>query len=429
METTNSHLDILERLLKFLGRAALLLSTGIILSIIWSAIAHAESIDDIFMVPLVNLTPSGAAVLQPQTGDGYKASQNKSTIVRSGNIVEAGKTSSFSSGSSYVPPKYDAFADGSANMAVSTPVNIVKNVEAVDFSIYNNQPGSRDKQAGTTRTTFTFKGKATSKYFSSSEMEYRWDFENDGEMDSYFSRVSSISHKFTNPGQYDVKMEVLDGSGQVHSVVKRIVIVENTPPRALFKVDKIVAPENSLFRFETYLSEDDQYSKNYLSYRFDWNGDGTFDTNSQNKSVWNHLFRDPGSYKVIMEATDPEGATDQTYLTIDILEDSPPKAKFSVEKISDFRYKFDAGSSTDDYSPSRSLRYRWDFNYTGSNDIIFDTGWSSSPKFTGNYKIGGTKMIRLQVKDEQGFIDETFAKITVPWPEEYLNIAVGAIAG
>lgn len=428
MDTNYSHLDVLERLLRILSRIALVLTTGIVLSIIWVSVANAESIDDIFMVPLVNLTPSGAAVLQPQTGDGYTASQSRSTITGSGTIVEAGKAGSFSAGSSYIAPRYDAFADGSVEMKVNTPVNIVKNVEAVDFSVHNNQPGSRDKQAGTTKTTFTFKGKATSKYFSSSEMEYRWDFENDGEMDSYFSRVSSISHVYSKPGQYNVKMEVLDGSGQVHSVIKKVVVVKNTPPRALFKVDKIVAPENSLFRFETYLSEDDQYSRNYLSYRFDWNGDGTFDTNSQNKAVWNHIFRDTGTYKVIMEASDPEGSTDQTYITIDILEDSPPVAKFSVEKVADFRYKFDASASTDDYSPTRSLRYRWDFNYTGSNDIVYDTGWSSSPRFTGNYKLGGTKKIRLQVKDEQGFIDETFAQIDVPWPEDYLNVAVGALA-
>ncbi len=422
-----SNLKKLDRIIKLFGKAAFLLAVGVIFSIVWVSIASATSIDDIFMVPVVKRIPSGAAIVQPQTGAGYAATQNTNTITGNSQRTGTVQSSNFAGGGVYSPPKYDAFSDSSMGQRVDLPTDIVKNVEEVDFTIYNDQPGTTDRTSGTTNTTFTFKGSTTSRDFNSAELEYRWDFENDSEIDSYFSHVNSISHMYSTPGVYDVKMEVLDGSGRVHRVVKSVYVVKNTAPKAVFKVDKVTAPENSVFRFETALSADDQYTRHQLKFRFDWDGDGVFDTNFQGKTVWNHLFRDVGSYDVVMEAIDPEGATDTTHLSIEILQDSAPTARFSVEKMTDFRYKFDASASTDDYSPGRALRYRWDFNYAGKDDIVFDTGWSSSPKFTGSYRLGGSKMIRLQVKDEQGFIDETFAKIDVPWPEEYVNLAVGMV--
>jgi len=400
--------------------------------------ASAQSIPDLFMVPVVRLTNNGAAVLQPQTGDGYGFLQTNNTTgaisgsvssANSGYLMEAGSPSNFSGGSSYVPPRYDAFADGSANMKVQLPQPAIKSVDTVDFNVRNDLPGSNDPYSGTTHTIFTFTADVTSKYFREGDLEYRWDFNNDGIMDSYFSSLDSITHTYNQPGTYEVKLQVLDSNGGVSSVIKRVYVAENDAPLAYFKVDKLAAPVNDIFRFDSSYSSDNQYPKTQLSYRFDWDGDGVFDTDFQNKTVWNHLYREVGNYTVIMQVADPEGLTAMAKIGISVQDDLPPTANLSVAKVSDFNYLFDASQSSDDHTPAGKLKFRWDFNYSGPNDIIFDTSWSNSPKVTGYYRIGGSKMIRLQVMDEQGLIDQAFAQISVPWTEQYVNLAVDMLHG
>lgn len=423
----------IESIYRLLWRCAIVILASVIAGLTFSMAASASSMPDLFIVPAVTLTPSGAAVFQPQTGDGYEAlSDVKRTTFGSEiapsrtRLVEAGTSSNFSGGV-YIPPKYDAFAEGSADKKIDLPPENIRNIDSVNFLIRNNLPGVTEKTFGTTKTIFTFVADVSAKDYRNGELEYRWDFENDGELDSYFSKIKSISHVYTTPGEYEVKLEVLDGQGQVSSVVKTVHIVENDPPLAYFRVDKLTAPKNSIFRFDSSFSSDSQYRRGNLFYRFDWNGDGTFDTNFQNKTIWNHLFRDPGTYNVIMQVKDPEGLTAKAQLTINVLEDMPPEARLSIERVGDLRYQFDASQSSDDFTPLRSLKFRWDFNYTGSNDIVLDSNWNSSPKYTGYYRIGGSKTVRLQVMDQQGFISESYAEIEVPWPEDYFNMAVEAL--
>jgi hypothetical protein len=407
----------IDNIFKILARGATVLTVSVILALVFSAVTRAAATtNNLFLVPVVLPTPKGAVVLQPQTGDGYET-LNK-TVQNKGD---------YNSGGVYIAPKYDAFAKGSANQPVKLEQEIVKNVDWVDFQVRNNLAGGVDQFVGTTKTIFTFTGDVTSKDYRNGELEYRWDFENDSQVDSYFSKVKSISHVYPLPGDYQVKLEVLDSKGQVSWAVKSIHIAANDAPTAYFMVNKTTAPKNSVFRFDTSYSSDNQYGKASLAYRFDWEGDGKFDTNFQNKTIWSHLFRDEGNYRVIMEARDPEGLTAKAALVLNVLDDTGPEARLSVEKIGDFRYKFDGSQSSDDFTPIRALKFRWDFNYSGPDDIVFDSNWSFSPKYNGFYRLGGSKTVRLQVMDEQGFIAETYAQIEVAWPENYLNMAVNVL--
>lgn len=417
----------LENAVTLLTRTAAILAISLVFGLIFSSFAHAEAIHDLFIVPYVKLTRSGAAVLQPQTGGGYNSVNNGGITEQRNTVVEAGKQSNFNGVSTYQAPKYDAFSDESLDQYIPLPASNISTAQEVDFNIRNNLAGSADSSAGTTETTFTFTGLVNSKSTSGGDFEYRWDFENDGEIDGYFSIFNSISHIFKEPGEYTVRMEVLSPNGEVSAVTHKVYIAENDAPKAYFTVDKNTAPQNSIIRFDTSLSSDNQYERGNLTYRFDWNGDGTYDTPAQAKTSWAHQFREPGGFNVIMEAADPEGLTARAQIDINILDDNAPSAMLSIERLADLRYSFDGSGSSDDFTPKNRLRFRWDFNYEGSNDINFDTSWSFSPKFTGNYRLGGAKNVRLQVMDEQGFVDETFAQIDVPWPEQYFELAASAI--
>ncbi len=321
--------------------------------------------------------------------------------------------------SSYIPPNYDAFDHDYYRPPVYDEVP--NTPPEADFTIYNDQNGLQSQARGTTSTRFTFDASNSSDNETDiSDLEVRWDFENDGVLDSYFSRTKTIEHTFKTAGVYTVKLQVLDPAGNISSTTHTVTVANNTPPEAYFVVEPTSGTEQTIFHFDTSRSRDDQYMPYSLVYRFDWNGDGTWDTSYQDKTDWNHRFNTSGTFKVIMEAKDPEGATGQYSAVVSTAPNTPPFANFSLQAIPNSQgvgYEFNASSSTDAETAHNNLLYRWDFNYNGPDDIVYDTDWSSSDRYSGYYSIPGTKVIKLEVKDEDGAISRAYAQINVSWTE------------
>lgn len=322
----------------------------------------------------------------------------------------------------YVPPKFDPFNNiykpESDYEEPYPPFKQPNTKPEADFSMQPRRSGFAEKNMATVGTEFRFSAGASSDAETSgTRLSVRWDFEGDGVVDTYFSRNKNASHYYKTPGIYNVKLEVLDANGGVSSTTKKIKIVENTAPFA-YQVAKVKsATLNTVFDFDTSNSSDSQYLKQFLEYRFDWEGDGVFDTVYKNKTLWKHKFETAGNYHVVMEVKDPEGLTATYYQNVEVLKNMPPFAIFTVEQKVTERFgkrvenfNFDASGSSDEETAHGKLLYRWDFNYTGEDDIIFDTNFTTLPKYTGHYDVPGHKIIRLQVKDADGAISEAFAE-------------------
>jgi hypothetical protein len=332
----------------------------------------------------------------------------------------------------YRPPQYDPFNNkyrprydyvevlGPVTDKLDTP-------PLADFNVTPDRSGFGDNYTGTTATIFTFSGGMVSdKETSAPKLEVRFDFESDGKWNSFFSYTKTQNHQFKTPGIYKVTMEVLDKGGNVSSVTKTVTVVENTAPMAFFTFKPVTATNGSIFTFDTSKSGDSQYLRQYLKYRFDWDSDGRFDTPYDTKTGWKHIFGTTGAHKVTMEVMDPEGLTAQTSAEITTFQNTAPTALLSIGAAkgiknkyfsgADFRvnYAFDASSSSDAETSKNKLLFRWDFNNTGKDDIVFDTGWSNNPKNNGFYAIPGKKVIRLQVKDADGAVSDAYAQIEVP---------------
>lgn len=322
--------------------------------------------------------------------------------------------------STYIPPKYDAFDHDYYRPPVYTE-DEPDTPPVADFTIFNDQSSLQSQARGTTMTRFTFDGSgSTDNETDSSRLEVRWDFENDGTLDSYFSRTKSIRHTFEKAGIYTVKMEVLDKAGNISSTTHTVTVVNNTVPSAFFLVTPESGTAKTIFHFDTDRSRDDQFLPYSLEYRFDWNGDGKWDTKYQNKTGWNHRFDIPGTFNVVMEVKDPGGMTSQYSQSVSTFENSAPYANFSIESVPNSQgagYQFDASSSGDQETKHINLLYRWDFNHNGPDDIVYDTDWGSSDRYSGFYSVPGTKVIKLEVKDEDGLISSTYASINVGWTE------------
>lgn len=325
----------------------------------------------------------------------------------------------------YIQPQYDPFT----NTFRSSPEfeekvrQRVDNLNTPPEALFNvrTPSGIADSRSGTTATEFTFDAHASrDNETRSSRLQVRWDFESDGEFDTYFSRTKTTRHTFEQPGLYEVTLEVLDRGGLIARASAQVTVVENTPPFAHFSFKPTSGTTARIFTFNTSESSDSQYKRQHLKYRFDWNGDGVWDTPFNQKTVWNHRFDEPGAYRVVMEAQDPEEASGFTEALLEVFENTLPSARFTVEvkplkvRADEWRnkYYYDASGSFDPEN-SGKLQYRWDFNYTGSNDINFTTQWRSSPTYSGFYDFTGEKTVRLQVRDEDGAVSEAFATIVV----------------
>ncbi|MBD3156497.1 hypothetical protein GF369_01585 [Candidatus Peregrinibacteria bacterium] len=274
-----------------------------------------------------------------------------------------------------------------------------------------NNTGNLDQLSGTTQTVFTFDGNGSSDEETPAHLlEVRFDFENDGEIDTYFSVTRSVEHTYETRGLNTVRMEVLDREGNVSSTTQKIYIVENTPPEARISATPTLGTPGVPFSFDASHSSDSQYRRSLLEYRFDYNGDGQWDTPYSSSAKKTHNFQYPGIKNVIVEVRDPEGSLDTARALVYIRESRPPIAHLDVETSKDSsRITLDAQGS---YDPDNtSLSYKWDFDYTGTNDIIWDTGWTSTSQTYATITRSGAYVIRLLIKDIDDQTDEKIVSL------------------
>lgn len=325
----------------------------------------------------------------------------------------------------YIPPQYDPFnnpygkqTDYKEELPNTPPVNIGP---VADFTVTAKRLGFPDKYSGTVGTPFLFNANVSDRETSTARLQVRWDFESDGVPDTFFSRTKTALHTYPKAGIYNVTLEVLDRGGNIMRTTKKMTIVNNTPPTPRFTFRPEGATTETVIVFDTDKSIDSQYLSPYLSYRFDWNGDGIWDTEYDRKRIWRHKFLEAGTHHVVMEAKDPEEAVATASADVSTIFNTPPIANFTIDtKQRPVRngeietvYSFDASASYDAESGTKNLLYRWDFNYTGEDDIIFDTAFSSARKYSGTFSFAGQKTIRLQVKDKDGAVSEAFQPLEV----------------
>ncbi len=91
---------------------------------------------------------------------------------------------------------------------------------------------------------------------------------------------------------------------------------------------------------------------------------------------------------------------------------TPPQADFSVNPKTGDRgteFNFDASASHDKECQNNDLYVRWDWE----NDGVYDTTFTKAKTATHQYSSLGTKTVKLEVKDEGGFVSDTTKELTV----------------
>ncbi|HUT02753.1 MAG TPA: PKD domain-containing protein [bacterium] len=273
-----------------------------------------------------------------------------------------------------------------------------------------------EPQSGTTETAFEFDASCSSDPDSAdtSQLQVRWDFEGDGAFDTAFSHTKVAYFTFDTAGYKTPTVEVMDEEGATDTTNQRIFVQEmNSPPVACFTYAPQTGNTATEFSFDASCSSDPDGTFSTLKFRWDFDGDGTFDTSYMSSPTITHQFAAPGTWTVILEVIDAPGDTDTAQKDVDVeAENDPPEACFSVTPVSGDTatyFEFDASCSTDPDGTDSTLQVRWDWE----NDGVFDTSFTTTKTASHRYPTAGAKTVKLQVRDAHGATDQTTWTIDV----------------
>jgi uncharacterized protein (TIGR02145 family) len=139
---------------------------------------------------------------------------------------------------------------------------------------------------------------------------YRWDWENDGVWDTGWLNDPVIVHSFNTELFHFVRLQVMSQRGLQNHVVKKIrVWHKNQPPTASFVVSTLAGNIKTDFRFDGWWARDPESSPSEMRYRWDWDGNGTWDTDYLDTPALLHRYDAAGIFNTTMEVTDPGGLT------------------------------------------------------------------------------------------------------------------------
>lgn len=266
---------------------------------------------------------------------------------------------------------------------------------------------------GTTDTTFTFDASASSNPGNpSSPLEFRWDFESDGTWDADWASMSVMGHQFVDDGDYQVLLEIRNDEAVTDTTSRAVhVYPADSWPTAFFTVSPDTGSYSEIFTFDASGSTDPQDPVSALQVRWDWENDGTWDTQLSTIKSASHQFSLSGIYTVVLEVVDTDGFLNTTSKDI-VATNTAPTASYIVSPSSGdmmTEYFFDASGSSDPDQDTTSLSIRWDWE----NDGIWDTQWSTSKTASHYYFSAGMFMVLLEVRDNEGLTDTAQELVSV----------------
>ena len=222
-------------------------------------------------------------------------------------------------------------------------------------------------------------------------VSYSWDFG-----DGHVASASTVSHSYTDNGEYSVTLRVVDNEGAVGSKVA-IQVVKNRSPVAALTESAALVDKRQVVTFDASPSYDPDGT--IVKYFWDF-GDGTTGTGV---SV-SHSYPESGVYTATLTVNDDDGATD-TISTAKIVRNQAPVAVFTESSSNvhiDDAVTFNADGS---YDPDGTLvNYSWDFG-----DGKTATGVTVSHASADN----GVYFVTLTVTDDDGATGSASVRMTV----------------
>ncbi|MFA6126631.1 MAG: FISUMP domain-containing protein [Bacteroidales bacterium] len=171
---------------------------------------------------------------------------------------------------------------------------------------------------GTTDTTFVFDASGVRDIETpASDLMVRWDWESDSVFDTEFSTNKIASHKFIIGGTMYVTVEVKDVKGKTNRFTDFVKVAwNNRPPRAALNINPKSGFLQDTFVMDASACSDAEDKQTDLVVRFDFEGDGTWDTEYSTSKVVNHQYTAAGTYPVKVIVKDSDGSTDEEIISL-----------------------------------------------------------------------------------------------------------------
>lgn len=264
---------------------------------------------------------------------------------------------------------------------------------------------------GFTDTNFEFDASASSDLETPvGSLMVRWDFDGDNIFDTEFSTNKLAYKKYAQSGVYEPTMEVKDAGGLTARISTSVdVSLSSSAPVAHFTVSPESGKISDIFIFDAYGCYDAEDAIGQLKVRWDFDGDGTWDTNFSTTKIEYYVYRVEGQYKPKLEVLDTQELTGSTSRIVSVARANiKPTAFFTVNPemgTTATHFNFDASGSFDPEDSTKFLEVRWDWE----NDGYFDTDYRTIKTIQHMFAEAGTYTIVLEVIDTEGY-GATFSK-------------------
>ncbi len=279
-------------------------------------------------------------------------------------------------------------------------------VERVNVTI-NNRPPELDLSLSSSQITAGHSVEITAEASDADGyiVEYRWDIDGDGSWDE-ITTSGYLEQVYDVIDTYDIVVEAEDDDEAVTTRSVELTVVANQPPIADAGPDSEAYIGISV-AFDGSSSYDPDGDP--LVFKWDFDGDGSYDWNSESTASTSHSFSTEGVYTSELWVSDGvDHATDEKQVTIKV--NHAPVADAGPDQSVDAgdTVNFDGSGS---YDPDDdALTYSWDFG---------DSNYGSGELTSHMYQGGGTYTVTLTVTDEGDMSDSDTLSVQVTGPDKF----------
>lgn len=225
-------------------------------------------------------------------------------------------------------------------------------------------------------------------------IEWHWDFEGDGIIDSF---TQAVKHTFREPGTYTVKLEILDDNEEKHASTKTIIV----EPAGL-QVEVSATPQAGEVPLEVVLDASASSTDKGQIIDYIWSLPNGKEVHYG--AILNYRFDQIGVFPVKVTALTSEGKKESAQTLVSVRMPTA-KAKFSY-----FPQK-PAPKTSISFNPSSTQglvqAYIWDF---GDGTVLHKT---TPEKVQHSYQEAGTYTVQLKTVDKDNIIFSREEKIIV----------------